>query len=178
MAEIVIVPKKIQKCPYCGSSNIMIDYKNGTIVCRDCGSVIEDTVYEEYTANIHTLGMRRYQLRIGGQKYITIPDAEKINYQFNKLKLSIKITRKLGPIDPRILGEIYQLLQYDNEILNNECLVKIIRKLGDRYKIIAIEITKSIKQGDYPFLSYFSLKYNIPKNRVKKLIKSISKCIE
>ncbi|MCE4606904.1 MAG: TFIIB-type zinc ribbon-containing protein [Desulfurococcales archaeon] len=40
----------IEKCPYCGSKNLVIDYWTGTIVCADCGSVIEENV-SEYEIN-------------------------------------------------------------------------------------------------------------------------------
>ncbi len=35
------------KCKYCGSNRIRWDYKNGIIVCENCGSVIEDKIFEE-----------------------------------------------------------------------------------------------------------------------------------
>ncbi|MEB3756847.1 MAG: TFIIB-type zinc ribbon-containing protein [Desulfurococcales archaeon] len=36
----------IKKCPYCGSENLVIDYWTGTIVCANCGSVIEENISE------------------------------------------------------------------------------------------------------------------------------------
>ena len=37
-------------CPYCGSRNLVWDYSKGTVVCADCGSVL-DSIYEFDAAN-------------------------------------------------------------------------------------------------------------------------------
>ncbi|MCE4615432.1 MAG: TFIIB-type zinc ribbon-containing protein [Desulfurococcales archaeon] len=36
----------VTKCPYCGSKNLVTDYWTGTIICADCGSVIEENITE------------------------------------------------------------------------------------------------------------------------------------
>ncbi len=36
----------VLNCPYCGSGDVMTDYWNGVIVCRSCGSVISETIYD------------------------------------------------------------------------------------------------------------------------------------
>ena len=38
------------KCPYCGSSNLVWDGNTGTIVCANCGSVL-DVIYEYDASN-------------------------------------------------------------------------------------------------------------------------------
>ena len=37
-------------CPYCGSHNVVWDYSKGTIVCAECGSVL-DSIYEYDATN-------------------------------------------------------------------------------------------------------------------------------
>ncbi|MUN28614.1 TFIIB-type zinc ribbon-containing protein [Sulfuracidifex metallicus] len=35
------------RCSFCNSTNLRWDYKNGIIVCENCGSVIEDIIFDE-----------------------------------------------------------------------------------------------------------------------------------
>ncbi|BFH73357.1 TFIIB-type zinc ribbon-containing protein [Sulfurisphaera javensis] len=40
------------KCPYCGSENLVWDYKNGNLVCTECGSVLDKIYsYDNYQDN-------------------------------------------------------------------------------------------------------------------------------
>lgn len=34
------------KCSHCGSSDVVTDYKHGEILCRKCGSVLEDELFD------------------------------------------------------------------------------------------------------------------------------------
>lgn len=34
------------KCNYCGSNKLRWDYKNGIVVCEDCGTIIEDKIFD------------------------------------------------------------------------------------------------------------------------------------
>lgn len=44
------------RCPYCGSRNVVWDYSTGSIVCAECGSVL-DSIYEYDAANFTHSGL-------------------------------------------------------------------------------------------------------------------------
>ena len=62
--------------------------------------------------------------------------------------------------------------------MDNECLATLVRRLNGNLKILAIEIAKSFKQGEYPLISYYSRKYNISRSRIKRVVKNVLKCID
>lgn len=37
-----------QKCPCCGSTRIIVDPQSGSLVCQDCGCVIEEGLIDDY----------------------------------------------------------------------------------------------------------------------------------
>ncbi len=165
----MLITRRIEQCPYCGSKNIIVDYSTGTIVCKNCGAVIDDMIYD--------VQEQGYAKNPRGERH-TITELEAIRFSFNKLKTSIRIAKKLREKDPNYVVKLYQLLQHDEEILHNNCIIEIARRLNSRFKIALIEIAKSLRNGEYPLISYLSKEYNIPRKRIKKLIRDVSKCID
>jgi nicotinate-nucleotide pyrophosphorylase len=55
----------ITKCPYCGSENLIIDYWTGTIICADCGSVIEENIteYAKLDVDVISLGYLTHSVK-------------------------------------------------------------------------------------------------------------------
>ncbi len=164
----------IRKCPYCGSSNVVVDYNRGIVVCRDCGTVIDDTVYDYTAANMQVYKGARTSI----ERRYTITETELINFNFNKLVLSTKLSKKLRETNPHYLAKLTSILMYENELLNNECLTTLVRRLNGNLKVLAIEIAKSIKQGEYPLISYYSRKYNVSRSRIKRVVRNVLKCID
>jgi len=40
------MPNKPTKCPDCGGTNLITDYKHGELICRSCGAVLEDSLFD------------------------------------------------------------------------------------------------------------------------------------
>ncbi|MEM5882962.1 MAG: TFIIB-type zinc ribbon-containing protein [Candidatus Aenigmatarchaeota archaeon] len=47
MKEKPLFRAKVEKCPECGSQNIIKDYDRGEDVCSDCGLVVKQEIYDE-----------------------------------------------------------------------------------------------------------------------------------
>ena len=37
----------MSKCPYCKSKNVFVDVREGNIVCKNCGTIIEARIIDE-----------------------------------------------------------------------------------------------------------------------------------
>ncbi len=171
----MLLARHIGKCPYCGSRDIIIDYSKGVIVCRNCGTVIDDTIYDYTVINAWTRRDRRTKTNV--EKRYTITEAEFINFNFNRLIISTRLSKKLRENNPRYLAILSSILLHEDDLLKNECITSLVRRLNGDLKIAAVEIAKSIRQGDYPLVSYYSYKYKVSKNKIKRIIKNILKCI-
>ena len=170
----MLLTRYIRKCPYCGSSNIVVDYSRGVVVCRNCGTVIDDTVYDYTTASTQVYKGSKTSV----ERRYTITEIELINFNFNKLVISTRLSKKLRETNPYYLTKLTSILIHENELLNNECLISLVRRLSSNLKVVAIEIAKSIKQGEYPLISYYSREYSIPRNKVKRIVRNVLKCVD
>jgi ribosomal protein L37AE/L43A len=167
---------QLQRCPYCGSDKIIIDYSRGIIVCKECGSVIEDTLFD-YTLSYSDKRFHK-KLATKAEKRYTIYEREQINFSFINLKLSRRISNILREDDPKIIASAIDIIKYDIEIIKNECINQLLRKLQGTNKLIALEIAKQLSDGEYPLLSYYAQAYRVAKSRVVQILKKVRKCIE
>jgi len=170
----LLLTRHIRRCPYCGSSNIIVDYSRGVIVCRNCGTVIDDTVYDYTVANTRVYKGSKTNI----ERRYTITEAELIKFNFSKLVIPTRLSKKLRETNPHYLAKLASILMYENELLNNECLTSLVRRLSSDLKVVAVEIAKSVKHGEYPLISYYSRKYNVPRNKIKRIVRSVLKCID
>jgi len=49
---------EIDKCPECGSSQLVRDYERGELVCSNCGLVIDDSYIDEGPSGEHSIQSR------------------------------------------------------------------------------------------------------------------------
>ncbi|BEP18055.1 hypothetical protein PYJP_14070 [Pyrofollis japonicus] len=167
---------RLQRCPYCGSDKVIIDYERGIIVCKECGSVIEDTLFD-YTLSYSDKKFRKKTVTKIEKRY-TIYEREQINFLFINLKLSRRISNILRENDPKIIAEALDIIKYDIEIIKNECINQLLRKLQGTNKLIALEMAKQLSDGEYPLSSYYVRAYKVTKNTVTQILKKVRRCIE
>ncbi|ARM75882.1 TFIIB-type zinc ribbon-containing protein [Acidianus manzaensis] len=80
------------QCPYCGSTNLLWDIKNGTVICRDCASVIDSMYdYERYNNNEIVIDFNKLTINQNTKEFLSILD--NIRYK-NKYKIDLSNKNK------------------------------------------------------------------------------------
>ncbi len=182
----------MNKCPECGSTSILWDYKNGIIVCSNCGLVIDNvydyTVYYNQDQNNH--GTRKIRL-ISEYQYIKMK-SRRYRDIHNRLKiLEPLISRKLKrylTIDEKALKEYLnglrphvKIFKYHKEIqasIEAKILIeKVINKdpvltsRTDRAKIALALIILDILSNGKPDIYKIARKTSISVTHVRRLLK-------
>jgi transcription initiation factor TFIIB len=76
LEEKKVIPKKMpEKCPECGSSNLVQDYDTREIVCSACGLVIQEQIMDEGPEwRVYTPDEEAERSRVGMPETLTIHD--------------------------------------------------------------------------------------------------------
>jgi hypothetical protein len=129
----------IEKCPYCGSRNLIIDYWTGSLVCGDCGSVIEENL-SEYEINHYKNVKRRIENAIvENRSYKKITVENRIVWRNGKQVhvasyTALNTWKRLRTENP-VLERYLRILQEDKEMSSRSIRVK----LGLAYALLLYE---------------------------------------
>jgi hypothetical protein len=167
---------RIKSCPYCGSRNIVIDYSTGTLVCRDCGAVIDDTIVD-YSPTIHHYGYNRRH-RLVADKTISIVDENRVANNYSILRLHVKLYKKVsaGNID----SMKYLLTLRPSEvyaITGNKCLWNLMLKLNGSEKLVAVEVYRMLLSGEEPLQAVLEREFKVPRKRIKSIVRAVRTCL-
>ncbi len=129
----------IEKCPYCGSQNLVIDYWTGSLVCGDCGSVIKEnlTDYEinQYKNAVRAVGgllvEHRSQKRLAVKSRTVWRNGKPVHVASYAALNTWKRLRAENPL----LEKYLKALQEDSEVGNRSIRVK----LGLAYALLLYE---------------------------------------
>ena len=99
---------KKDECPLCRSANLVTDYKHGELICKDCGCVIDDEVFDdgpEWQAFDEDQLSKR--TRVGSP----------LKYAKQSIGLTTEIDRydrdiRGGPIQPERKAQLYRLRKW------------------------------------------------------------------
>ena len=172
------------ECPYCKSKNLIWDYKNGTIVCADCGAVL-DQIYDESSSfeemeSISGRYVSIYENFLSNYKSIVdrtnriITENIKRNNRYNKAQKFDK-DRFLFYNGSIVRESSFLPLKY---IENNERLLIIydfidrIPKFKDKH--IRYKIALAVYFYDQNLFKKVEDKLGISKKYFKKILSSIS----
>lgn len=158
-------------CPYCGSENLILDAHGGVLVCRSCGAVIDDTVFDAAPTSIAT----------PAQPAAKLTKTERA--QMRLVALSITMSRRLS----RLLEttEIDDILDYAKantpevmEVYGNTCLRRLLKSFKTpAERKAALEAAITLMKGDYPLASILSKQYGVNRRRLRYIIKRIMDCL-
>ncbi len=168
------------KCPACGSSNIVVDYKNGSVVCRSCGLVLEENSIVEYSVTFRGIEIAD-----------RTPEAKRPldKYAVKHSKLRLATLRNLEKYSKKLktpINEVYTLLLNMNlsrvseyvSILGDECIIKCISRLKSVEKIALIKMIKEYLDGTYPLVSLYSIEYGVDPVKLRRVFKRVLvKCL-
>ncbi len=157
------------KCPFCGSSNIVVDRSNGIIVCKSCGTVIEDFLVDErpmrsYDEN-YTYNRRR------GEAYLF--------EQYTSLRL-LSTLRRTGMSARTTYAVIDETVPATRRrealrILSNKCVKRLLSRLksDDLRQAVIDMLLFYAHTGVVPYTAGYAVKYGVRKQKLRKVFKKV-----
>ncbi|BBG24456.1 TFIIB-type zinc ribbon-containing protein [Sulfuracidifex tepidarius] len=164
----------IDKCNFCGSNKLRWDYKNGIIVCEDCGTVIDDKIFDGTSPFLETKIKPSNYLEKSKERELkqrTIRSYEYINSRKSINKVDNLYLKSLFNFDRELYFTYLKLLE--NGILSG-------KKIKTR---IIITIFFSNRREEYEkYLRYFNItekeyKDTLSHLKLKAKIKIIDKLV-
>lgn len=161
------------RCPACSSSNIIVDRKNGILVCRNCGLVIDEFIVEYTVQRSISLTAQAKPKTEPRYKYDVVNSHARL--------LSIRIKSRLVDL---IGFENYLFKEFDSPyieqialLLQNECIKRIVKRLDRNERAAFLHIAYTMLENDYPLIAEISATYSIAYTRVRSLIRRARRCL-
>ncbi|KSW11658.1 hypothetical protein CF15_02210 [Pyrodictium occultum] len=161
-----------RRCPHCGSEQLVLDPQQGILVCRSCGAVIDDTVFDATPHNAAP---------IQGGEPARLTQTERSRVRLTVLQVSItrRLSRMLDTID------IGDLLDYANtntveiiELYKTPCIKKLLKSLHKpEERKAALEAAVALRKGDYPLASMLASQYRVGRRKMKLIIRRVMECL-
>ncbi|RUM47773.1 MAG: hypothetical protein DSY37_01550 [Hyperthermus sp.] len=171
-----VASRDVYTCPFCGSSNIVVDYAHGQVVCRSCGYVIEDTLFDISPA-----------VRKGGPsregrtfRYINnLFEERRSRARLVLVRSEYKLASSLGEQNPffDVFSEDYYIREALSILSKNKCLRKLLAKRSKLEAAAALHVAITLANNDYPLLSEIAETYGVEKKEVRRLLSRIRKCL-
>ncbi|AWR97242.1 hypothetical protein DFR86_06505 [Acidianus sulfidivorans JP7] len=104
------------QCPYCGSTNLIWDEKNGCIVCRDCATIIDSLYdFDQYNTTEIVIDFNKLNIRKSTINFLSLLD--NINNK-NKYKIDINNKNKYITEDGIYALQLLKMNKTAEEIFN------------------------------------------------------------
>ncbi len=162
--------RRVIRCPVCGSGDVVLDYHTGQLVCRSCGTVIEEEVFDfapmiPREEPVRTQGVRRVQgvSRLREARALTrltmILGADAVE----------RLTASLALEKPENLLDILR---------SNPCIRRLVQKLRHgAEKAVVIHVAYMLKMGSYPLYAELAENYGIERRKVLTIARKVRKCL-
>ncbi len=131
----------IERCPYCGSQNLVIDYSTGSLVCGNCGSVIKENLTDYEIDQYKNAGGTRVvgNLLVEHRPYKRVAMRNRTVWRNGKpvhvaSYVALNTWRRLKIENP-LLEKYLKALRQDREVRNRSIRVK----LGLAYALLLYE---------------------------------------
>jgi ribosomal protein S27E len=167
---------RVRVCPYCGSRNLVVDYATGSLVCRDCGTVIDDTVVDYGPAGGRH-GIVAGVARRFADKYLTMVDENRIADRYTGLRLHVSLQKRMA-LTSEAAKYISSLSPNDAyTLIGDKCVWSLISRLSESEKLVAIEAFRTLRMGEEPLPAMLASEFNVPRRRVKDIVKAVRACL-
>ncbi|ABM81384.1 hypothetical protein Hbut_1563 [Hyperthermus butylicus DSM 5456] len=167
---------RLEKCPYCGSSKLIVESARGQLVCAACGAVLDDLIVSYESPGPPLIVSHAGSLPV--EKRYTITEANVVRYEFAGLKLYEKLAKLLGS---RSVERVREAAAGDRHALSviasNKCLEDVMRSLPEPERGVVVELALSFMRGEYPLLSIVAERYGVSRARVRSLARRVRKCM-
>lgn len=175
-------------CPVCGSKNVVVDYKNGVVVCSECGTVLDDFIIDSSPVREHSKHAADIAVTTGKTH-----SAGQLRYSAGSLNqatrlLSLQVSRRLK--SARLRREsIYEIIgdrSSDKEkqnillVLENKCIQLLLRRLkDDKLRQALLELLAYyLYNGEKPYIAGYAEKYSVEKSKLKRVFRrAIDRCL-
>ena len=161
--------RRVARCPVCGSASIILDYTTGELVCRSCGTVIEEHVFDYSYGEFSTAPTAEPSRARRGFRVSDVGSARAL----------ARLAKIVGAEGAERLLRALARERPENllQILNNKCIQKIIKRLGENERAAVLHIAYLHSLNSYPLPTEIAESYNIPKKRVTALARKVRKCL-
>ena len=159
------------KCPYCGSKDLALDPRNGLLVCRSCGYVIDDYVID-YSGQVYHVEIRNTDAareRRSARLAIALSEAR------NDARLAAIVgadSPLFREISPNLSGDLIRMLK------KNKCIRKLVGKLTANEAAALLHAAYMLANNEYPLPAHLASTYKIPRNKARLLIRKAARCLD
>jgi len=163
---------RLQRCPYCGSTNLQLDYERGQLVCRNCGAVLDESIVDfsqPYTTR--SSNMAWYAKRE------TITDQNASREKLTKLETRGRAIRLLGFTAKGMLYVSRTETSVLRDILSDDCIKLILDRLTPSERIVALEAARQLAQGMEPLPSMLEREFGVPRRRLRNILADVKSCL-
>ncbi|NOZ88664.1 MAG: TFIIB-type zinc ribbon-containing protein [Crenarchaeota archaeon] len=162
--------RRVIRCPVCGSGNVVLDYHTGQLICRSCGTVIEEEVFDfaptaPREEPVKPQGVRRAQ---GASRLREARALTKLSLILGADAVD-RLTASLALEKPENLLDMLR---------DNPCIRRLVQKLrrGEE-KAAAIHVAYMLKMGSYPLYAELAENYGIERRKVLAIARKVRKCL-
>ncbi|MET1101560.1 MAG: TFIIB-type zinc ribbon-containing protein [Pyrodictiaceae archaeon] len=168
----------ISRCPYCGSTDIVYDEKHGAIVCRDCGSVLAESMPENLlspTMVWHSQGLVTNTMHITSRKNrVRSHHSMRLVNIIKHEESRRNVKRLLGIVldDDELSDVEYEAL---GRLLENYCVVKklLLERRPEIRKVLLQMLIEYLVTESMPFSSPYARDVNVNSLVLMKKFKRI-----
>ena len=147
------------RCPYCGSRRLAVDPARGTLVCQDCGSVVEELLIDDTRPPVDAIEYRprRKKLILPIQPVFTVHEDKSSHEELKCIKKMIKDVPGLAARSPHlvtamayIIGGVSAGLPLTKSLsiarLKTGARIKTLYSLVRRYRSQIHEIAERVRR--------------------------------
>ena len=164
--------KRHLKCPYCGSRDLALDPRNGVLVCRSCGYVVDDYVID-YGGQPYSVENRIRENTAKGRASV------KLSVTLSEARNEAKLAALIGAnnplfreLSPNLSGELVSLVK------KNRCIRKLLNKLPANEAAALLHAAYMLSSNEYPMPAQLASTYKIPRNRARLLMRKAARCLD
>ena len=159
------------RCPVCGSADLVLDVERGQLVCRNCGYVVEDTVFLDSVAVAVEARPRRevaIALRLAEARLRAGRAAARLAKELGEHSAELVSGRGLAAPE-RILS-----------LLRDPCVRFNVRRVPRNLLAALLDALTSFEdEGSYPLYSELAARYGLSREearRLKRLLRRVLDC--
>ena len=160
------------KCPYCGSKDLALDPRNGLLVCRSCGYVVDDYVID-YSGQVYNVEVRSTDVVVKGGRTARLAIA--LVEARNEAKLAAILgadSPLFREISPNLSGDLIRMIK------TNKCIRKLVSKLPANEAAALLHAAYMLANNEYPLPAHLASTYKMHRNRVRALIRKAAYCLD
>ena len=140
------------KCPYCGSTRLLVDEERGMIVCMECGAVVEEGLVD-LTGGVYRRDVEERRCTRRGE------------HGYNPASSLIRVVDRGGRReDVRVVGRLVEALNegfVDDLRRAYREVSELMPRKSVRLRLALAHALTEYRRGRYPLLSVIAARYGV-----------------